>query len=179
VLASVVAAGNLGHLGSGPATLAVPRASAVAQATTAAATGGAPAGPFVTPDPLAPGRLRASGPEPVAISVRPTAGGLSVSGNVLARAVTTLRIRVVDQVGADVAARSLSLEYPDAGAILPGDPTGFALLIGLSAPALASASFVEVDAYDSLGAMLGSALHLLGSPPPARCGAGWDDCTSA
>jgi hypothetical protein len=169
VLAAVVGVAVLGRSSGSGGSRAVADPTA-----TPAATGGIAIGPLATHEPGLSGRLRSSEAPVVALSVTLATSSVSVRGTVLAQAVDTIEIRLVGDGGGDVAARSLSLEYPDAGAIRPANLPEFGVSISLSKSMRQAARYVEVDVYDGLGTLMGSALHWLGPVPPQRCGAGWD-----
>lgn len=126
--------------------------------------------PSPAPMTLAPGqagRLRAGDPVPLAVTIKPVSGGVSVAATVLMRSVTRVSVSVIDAQGERITTRSLAVEDPDGG-IRPARAKAFSMLIGLSDAALRDAFLVEVDAYDATGATIGSALHSLYE----RCGAG-------
>lgn len=114
--------------------------------------------------------LRPDEPKTFALTVTTTSGGLAIRGAVLGRAVASVAVRVVDVQGAPIASRSLSVGDPDGG-IRPAHQLGFTVVFGLSAGQQATASFVEVDGYDSFGAIVGSSLQSLATLL-GPCGAG-------
>ncbi|HET9681357.1 MAG TPA: hypothetical protein VFP19_04900 [Candidatus Limnocylindrales bacterium] len=114
--------------------------------------------------------LRPDEPKTFALTVTTTSGGLAIRGAVLGRAVASVAARVVDVQGAAIASRSLSIGDPDGG-IRPAHQLGFTVVFGLSVGQQASASFVEVDGYDSSGAIVGSSLQSLATLL-GPCGAG-------
>jgi hypothetical protein len=116
------------------------------------------------------GELRPDEPRTFAITVTTTSGGLAVRGAVLGRSVSRVAVRVVDVQGAPIASRSLSVGDPDGG-IRPAHQSGFTVVFGLSAGQQVTASFVEVDGYDSFGSIVGSTLQSLATLL-GPCGAG-------
>ncbi len=98
---------------------------------------------------------------PVAVVVRPVGGAIAISGIVLTRGVTNVAVSLIGPHDLPLAVRSISVADPDGG-IRPSQARAFSIRIDLPGAARPGGVAVEIEAYDALGASIGSPLLWVG-----------------